>query len=385
VPVKSTRLKKPCQPTNYMSDPQKVSVQKPDWIYRNVLKPIFFRMDPEDIHDRFTLLGSVLAKTPPTRFVINKICRFDHPMLETSVDGIQFKNPKDLAAGFDKNAKLWNILPDVGFGFAELGTVTPQSYEGNPKPRLARLPKDESIIVNYGLKNDGAQVIRARLAGKRFRIPIGISIARTNTKMSLNDAVKEYATAFRTMHPIGSFTTINVSCPNTSDGRTFCSPDLLEPVLKAISKEKHTKPVYVKFKSDINGKELKDSLELIDNQKWVSGVILSNLRMDRSCLITPKEEWAHLKGHLSGRPTRTLSLGQIKTARKITDKTIIGVGGIFTAEHAYEKIREGASLVQMVTGLIYEGPRVVGRINKGLVELLKRDGFSSIKEAVGSK
>lgn len=348
---------------------------------------MLFKYDPETVHQRMTRTGLFLAQHTIARNLVRRLCWYGHPALHTVVDGISYQNPVGLAAGFDKNARLWNILPDIGFGFAELGSITPRPCQGNPRPRLFRLPADKSILVNYGLCNDGALEIRQRLDKAHFRIPMGMSIARTNKPMPFSQAVSEYRTAFHIMHPLGAYTTINVSCPNTQDGRMFCSPELLSPILKEIGKEHHVKPVYVKIKPDMMGADLTEVVSIINKYPWVSGLILSNLTQQREGLITPKSEIdaLSLKGGLSGKPTEEKSLQQIRTVTKLTDKTIIGVGGIFSAQDAYKKICAGASLVQLVTGLIYEGPRAIGIINQELVELLKQDGFSSLNEAVGSK
>ncbi|MBI4451671.1 quinone-dependent dihydroorotate dehydrogenase [Candidatus Woesearchaeota archaeon] len=355
-------------------------------VYKNIVKPIAFRLDPETVHERVTGLGVLLGKTPLTRAVVRAACYYSHPQLRTTVAGIEFKNPVGLAAGFDKNARLYNILPDVGFGFAELGSVTGEPCAGNPRPRLFRLPNEKSIIVNYGLYNEGSEAIAKRLAGVRFRIPIGFSVAKTNDpSLDTKGGIADYVKAYRRMHPLGSYTTINVSCPNTGDGQYFCYPENLAPLLKALEKEQHSKPIFLKIKPDMNQMQLCEVVELIEKHDWVTGLIISNLTTNRTGLATPKEELDRLslKGGLSGRPVQQKANACINFVHKRTNKVIIGCGGIFSGKDAYEKIKLGASLVQLVTGMIFEGPTVIGRINRELVTLLQKDGFRNIGEAVG--
>ena len=259
----------------------------------------------------------------------------------------------------------------------EIGSVTAKECLGNPKPRLFRVPEHDGIIVNYGLCNDGAEVIFNRLKDKKFRFPIGISIAKTNDASIKGDAsVEEYFKAYEIMKDIGDYITINISCPNVGDGRSFEDTKLLEKLLKRIGK-KH-KPLFLKISPDISKRNLDKIIEL--NGKYnLDGFVVSNLTKDKKLI---KKE---INGGLSGRLTKKKADELIKYVYRKTKgkKIIIGVGGIFNAEDAYKKIRNGASLVQLITGMIYKGPGVIKEINKGLVKLLERDGFNSIKDAVG--
>ena len=255
-------------------------------IYKNVLKPIFFKMDPEDVHNRMTRLGVLLGKTALGRGLTSGLFYFDHPALHNTVAGIAFKNPVGLAAGFDKNAQLYKILPEIGFGHAELGSITGQPCLGNPRPRLFRLPKEKSILVNYGLYNKGAEAISHRLANVKFKIPIGFSVAKANDpSLGLEEGIQDYRKAYLHMHPLGAYTTINVSCPNTSDGITYQDPHKLDMLLKAIAKEKHLKPVFLKIKSDFTNAEplcrraLKICESTLDNEHPEMVTSLNNLAL----------------------------------------------------------------------------------------------------------
>jgi len=345
-------------------------------MYEKLVKPILFKKDPEEVHNNFLKLGEVLGSFFVSRKLIESLYLYKNKKLNIEIKGINFENPIGLSAGFDKNGVLTDIIPSVGFGFMEIGSVTAKECLGNPRPRLFRVPEHEGIIVNYGLCNDGAEVIFNRLKDKKFRFPIGISIAKTNDASIKGDAsVEEYFKAYEIMKGIGDYITINISCPNVGDGRSFEDTKLLEKLLKKIG-EKH-KSLFLKISPDISKKNLDKIIEL--NKKYnLDGFVVSNLTKDKKLI---KKNI----GGLSGKLTKKKADELIKYVYKKTKgkKIIIGVGGIFTAEDAYRKIRNGASLVQLITGMIYKGPGVIKEINKGLVKLLERDGFDSIKDAIG--
>ena len=232
--------------------------------------------------------------------------------------------------------------------------------------------------------NKGCVAISKKLANVKFKIPIGLSIAKTNDASikTTEDGIKDYIKAYRHMHPLGSYTTINVSCPNTSDGQTFGHPENLEPLLNAISRELHLKPVFIKIKPDFNHEKLKEIIEIVNKYDWLTGFIISNLTMDRTGLKVSKEELdkISLKGGLSGLPVQKKSNEAIKFVHVNSDKLIIGCGGIFNGQDAYEKLNNGASLLQMVTGLIYEGPGVVSKINRELVDIIQKEGYKNVSE-----
>lgn len=355
--------------------------------YRRVLKPLFFVRDPEDVHDRMIAMGVRLGRHAAARRFARALFSYTHPYLEQTILGLRFSNPVGLAAGFDKNAQLTDILPHAGFGFAEVGSVTGEPCEGNPRPRLWRLPRSQSIVVWYGLKNDGGEAVAARLLGKHFLFPLGISVAKTNSPATVETAagIADYVKAFRTVQNIADYVTVNISCPNAFGGEPFTDPVKLDLLLAAIGRLAPTKPVFLKLPADLMPGEL-DALLDVSTGHRVDGYICSNVtkRRDNPRVI---ERDVPPKGGLSGKPTELLSNALISQCyRRLHGRAlIIGCGGVFTAEDAYEKIRLGASLIQMITGMIYRGPQVVSEINQGLVRLLRKDGYANISQAVGSK
>jgi dihydroorotate dehydrogenase len=358
-------------------------------MYEKVLKPIFFRFDPEHMHDFFTWFGALLGGTALTRWIVASACDYEHSSLATRVAGIDFKNPIGLGAGFDKDVRLTKIMPAVGFGFMEVGAITQFPYEGNKGLRLARLPDDKSLIVYYGLKNQGMEAIEKKLKRLTFAFPVGINIAKTNrADIKGEKSVEDYVATYKQLAHYFSYVTLNVSCPNAQDGCTFQDPALLDALLSALSKEAKVRPVFLKLSTHLSMDEVDAIIAVVEKYHLVDGFVLGNLSKDRSILHlrSPQEKLDILpEGGISGAPLKLLSNTMIryiyqKTAGKYI---LIGLGGVFTAEDAYEKIKAGASLVQMVTGLIYGGPMAVKRINKGLVRLLARDGYATVADAVG--
>lgn len=353
-------------------------------IYTKILKPILFRFDPEDVHDFFVGTGKILGKYSATQYLTKKLFYYENPILEQNILGIHFKNPIGLAAGFDKNGVLTDILPSVGFGFLELGSITGEPCEGNPRPRLWRLPKDKSLVVYYGLKNDGCEVIAKRLGAKKFEVPIGISTAKTNCAITAETqkGIEDYVKAYSAFTNIGAYDTINISCPNAFGGQPFTDPQKLELLLEAIVSKRSSKPIFLKLSPDISEENIDAIIELARKYK-INGFICSNLTKKRENI---KDSTIPEKGGLSGKKVAEKANDQIQYIYQKTrgEFVIIGLGGIFSAEDAYKKIRLGASLVQLITGMIFEGPQVIGEINTELAALLKRDGFKNISEAIGA-
>ncbi len=358
------------------------------WLYKHVAKPVYFRLDPEKVHDRMTAVGEFLGRHAVTKWITSRLFRYDNQLLEQTIIGIRFSNPIGLAAGFDKNAQLMDILPSVGFGFEEIGSITGETCEGNPKPRLWRLPESKGLVVNYGLKNDGCEAIALRLGRKKFDFPIGTSIAKTNSPATVDvgAGIADYEKAFRAFSSIGQYFTVNISCPNAFGGEPFTDPARLELLLSRLDLIRTDKPIFLKLPVDLSIPEL-DALTAVADRYRVHGIILSNLTKNRTrSEIKPEEIAGITKGGISGKPTFDASNVLIEHLYKTTGKrfVIIGCGGVFSAEDAYEKIKRGASLVQLITGMIFEGPQIIGEINRGLVRLMKRDGYNNIGEAVGS-
>lgn len=356
-------------------------------LYKNLFKPIAFSLDPEFVHDRILSVGVLLGKTNLGRKLTRALFAYSSPVLEQTLAGIHFPNPIGLAAGFDKNAELTDILPEVGFGFAELGSITGEACSGNPKTRLWRLPKSKSLVVYYGLKNDGAEKISMRMKNRIFKIPIGISVAKTNSPQTVNltDGVKDYAKAYRAFAETGSYITVNISCPNAFGGQPFTDPVRLEALLAELDTIPSSKPVFLKLSPDQEMQEVDALLEVIGRHN-IAGIICSNLtknRNNKKIIETGLPE----VGGLSGKAVEDLANKLIihiykKTGRKYI---IVGCGGVFNAEDAYKKIKLGASLIQLITGMIYEGPQIIGEINQGLVKLLQRDGYKNVSEAIGAE
>lgn len=358
-------------------------------IYQNFLKPFLFKKDPEEVHDNFIRIGAFLSSHRITRAFTALLFNYHHHILESNVDGLKYLNPIGLSAGFDKDANLHNIMPKVGFGFEEVGSVTLRPYEGNPKPRLYRLFNSKGLVVYYGLKNIGVEKIVERV---KVRLDpnfiLGISVAKTNSKDCSTDVggIDDYVGSLKILEKanVGDYYTINISCPNTYGGEPFTTPERLDPLLATIDELDIQKPVYIKMPINHKWEEFDKLLQVVVKHR-INGVVIGNLNKDRSSELIKDEIPEHIKGGISGVPTRQLSTELIrKTYMNYgNDLTIIGVGGIFTAEDAYEKILAGASLLQMITGMIFGGPQTIGEINRGLVSFLKRDGYATLSEAIG--
>lgn len=353
--------------------------------YRSTLKPAFFRRDPEAMHERMTALGRFLGRRGFLRRATAALFSYAHPALRQTINGIQFQNPVGLAAGFDKDAELVDILPAVGFGFMEVGSITGEPCEGNVRPRLWRLPKSKGLIVYYGLKSKGCERIAAQLFNRQFAIPIGTSVAKTNSPATvpLEAGVADYAKAFRALAHIGQYTTVNISCPNAFGGEPFVESSRLDALLARLDKIPTAKPAFLKLPPGLAAAEL-DAILAVAGRHRIAGFICTNLAKDRrnAGIVDPLPE----RGGISGKPLAAFADETIRQVygRTKGQYTIIGCGGIFSAEDAYRKIRLGASLVQLITGMIFEGPQLISEINRGLVRLLKRDGFKNISEAVGA-
>jgi dihydroorotate dehydrogenase len=356
------------------------------WVYQRLIKPVLFRFDPEDVHDATVRLSKFAASIPPIRWVISHLWVYRNPLLEQKVCGISFCNPIGLAGGFDKNAELTQFIPLLGFGFTEVGSITQYPCDGNPRPRLWRMPESKSILVYYGLKNNGVDEISSRLQKNGSSIPIGTNIAKTNSKEACDDdvAIEDYAYSFQKLANIGDYFTVNISCPNTYGGQPFTDKTRLDALLSRLDTIKTNKPVFIKLSPDITDEQRKDIAALSFKHR-VDGFICTNLVKSRKAKGMPKD-FPSENGGMSGGLVRELSDELISDMYKYTKgkKIIIGCGGVFTAKHAYEKIKRGATLIQMITGMIYQGPQVVANINKDLAVLLRNDGYLSISEAVGS-
>ena len=356
------------------------------FFYKNLLQPLFFQFDPETVHDRMGFFGEFLGIFSLTRNITSSLFNYSDKKLEQDILGIKFKNPVGLGAGFDKNAQLINILPSVGFGFAEVGSITGEPCEGNPKPRLWRLKKSKSLVVYYGLKNDGCEVISEKLKSKKFEIPIGTNIAKTNSPNTVETdmGIADYIKAFKEFTEIGAYFTINISCPNAYGGLPFTDSGRLDKLLDKIDRIATKKPIFLKLSPDLPKSEI-DKIIMVCSRHRVHGFVLTNLtknRTNRKVL----DKVLSAEGGMSGKIVENLSNELISYIFQKTNGkyVIIGLGGVFSAQDAYKKIMLGASLVALISGMIYEGPQVISEINIGLVKLLERDGYSNISQAIGA-
>ncbi len=360
-------------------------------IYKFFLRRILFKFDSETIHEIMVKGGEIIGSTKLVRGIVSGGLKADLPSVSQTIDQLKFVYPVGLAAGFDYEARLTKSLAPWGFGFQTVGTITNKAYGGNPKPMLGRLPKSKSLLVNKGFKNPGAEVIVKKLAPISFDIPVGISIGRTNSRelvdqqQSVEDIVKAFS-RFEISEVKHAYYELNISCPNLFGNVEFYSTKNLSQLLDAVDNLKLSRPVFVKMPIDKSEAETLKMLSVISKFQ-INGVIFGNLQKNRQHPSLDQIEVAKFaKGNFSGKPTFEDSNRLIKLAYKhYKDRfVIIGCGGIFSAEDAYEKIKNGATLVQLITGLVYQGPQLVMEINYGLVDLLKKDGFKNIAEAVGT-
>lgn len=360
------------------------------FIYRNFAKRILFLLDPEFIHEFTINKGEFFGKSKTITKILTKLFKTNSSFLKQKIAGINFNNPIGLAAGFDYDAKLTQTLFALDFGFQTVGTITNLPYKGNPKPMLGRLPKSKSLMVNKGFKNKGAEEIARKLSKFNFKIPLGISIGKTNANKqeAQKDAIVDILSAFNVFEDSNiknSYYELNISCPNLSGNITFYPPKNLNELLLEVDKLNLKKSIFIKMPINETNNQTLKMLEIICKHKIV-GVIFGNLQNDRTDKSLDKTEVKKFKnGNFSGKPTEKRSNELIVLAYKNYGKKliIIGCGGIFSAADAYKKIKLGATLVQLITGLIYEGPLLVSQINKELIELLKQDGYKNISEAIG--
>lgn len=342
-------------------------------MYKTLLRPLFFAFDPEKIHHFTFSLIKFTSKIPGFSWLFRSLYVVDDKRLERELFGLKFKNPVGLAAGFDKNAILYNELANFGFGFIEIGTVTPKGQEGNPKKRLFRLKEDKGIINRMGFNNEGLEAAIAQLKKNKGKLIIGGNIGK-NTATKPEDYTKDYLECFNALHPYVDYFVLNVSCPNVGSHAKLNDKDYLEELIGAVQKANKTfktqKPIVLKIAPDLNDGQLDEIIELV-KQTNLDGVIASNTSTDRSGLKASKEKLEAIgNGGLSGQPIREKSTRVIKYLSEKSNKAfpIIGVGGIHSAEDALEKLDVGADLVQIYTGFIYEGPSLIKGINKAILK-----------------
>nr|WP_202819663.1 quinone-dependent dihydroorotate dehydrogenase [Thaumasiovibrio occultus] len=356
-------------------------------------------MEPENAHYTLKKIGVFLGTNPVTRKLTSLFFDYEHKSLNTTVDDIEYRNPVGLSAGFDKDGELTNIYPSIGFGLAELGSFTGEVCPGNPGRRLFRMVKSKAIVVWYGLNNQGAEKISARLKDVDFgKLRVGVNAAKSNVtpEFDLQESIDDYIKTMTCFKDIGDYFTINISCPNTQDGEPFVDRANLDALLTQVNEKIRPltdRPIYVKLAADLELHEIDIIIDACVEHGY-EGVVLTNLAKPGSNQEHIPAEYPSAqgllpkgKGAMSGLPLQRISTNVIRHVYRRTrgKLTIIGVGGVFSAKDAYEKITSGASLLHMITTMIFDGPQNINEINRGLVKLLKQDGFETIAEAVGSR
>ncbi len=342
----------------------------------SILRPFLFSLDPETAHD-LAIKSLKLNPLPSKMFEVE-----DEQMLKIQVFGKNFPNPIGLAAGFDKSAEAYNSLLRLGFGFIEVGTVTPLEQYGNPKPRIFRLEEDKALINRLGFNNDGMEIIKERIKSNSKRGLLGVNIGpNKDTKDQKND----FCLGLKNFFDIADYITINISSPNTEGLRDFHDQEKLKDLLitlNAIKKEKKTNiPLLLKISPDIKDNYISEIVEQATSNN-ISGIVLTNTtNANRNNLINKNKE----EGGLSGEPLQKISTIMIrKFYKELKGKIpIIGVGGVNSGKSAYEKILAGASLLQLYTGFVYRGPSTAKDIKKELIHILKTEGIKNIKDVIG--
>lgn len=340
-------------------------------MYKALIRPVLFLFNPEKVHHFTTGVFVALCQLPGFSSLFKNLYTVKHKKLERNLFGLTFSNPVGLAAGFDKQASLYNSFSNLGFGFIEVGTITPKGQPGNPKPRMFRLQDDSGLINRLGFNNDGVKAAIANLKKRKTNIIIGGNIGKN--KVTPNEKANEdYTTCFEALYPYVDYFVVNVSSPNTPNLRTLQEKEplkklLLELIQLNAQKEKK-KPLLLKIAPDLTVEQLDDIVE-IAQEVGLDGLIATNTTIDRDGLKSSPTLTQEMGG-LSGKPVFNKSNEVIRYLRKQLGKDfpIIGVGGIFTGQDAFEKMKAGADLVQVYTGFIYEGPAMVKKINKYLIQ-----------------
>ena len=358
-------------------------------IYQHVLRPLAFRRDAEAMHDCAVRMGSRVGACPWLTRWLRRRYTVDDPRLQCTVAGLDFPNPIGLAAGYDKSGYSVAALAALGFGSVEVGSVSADPSDGNPRPRLWRVPEDKAIVVNYGLPNEGAEAVARRLSALRLPVPLGINVVKTNRLQTEPDEAvfADYEAGVRGVKDVCDYLMINLSCPNTESGRDFFGePGQVAELLRRLDTLKPAIPVFFKI-SPMGGDEALDRvLEETYPFPWVSGFMFNLPPGKPVALSLPQERLESMPGAVAGKPIQGIIDERTAALYRRMDKEryrLIAAGGVFNAEDAYRKIRHGASLVQLWTGLVYQGPGVVRRINEGLLNIIERDGLTHIHDALG--
>ena len=355
--------------------------------YKHVIKPCFvFSHDPDTAHDQMITFCRVTKRIPPLMWLLREMLDYTDPILETSVMGVDFANPFGLSAGLDKNCDMPVLMDNVGFGFETVGSTTARPCPGNPRPWFHRLPEYDSMMVHVGLANDGSERVIPRVEKawtQAKTMQMSVSIARTNDHLTgdIEEGIEDYCTSMRRAAGRTAMVEVNISCPNTMAGEPFNeSPEALDRLFSALDAIDRPQPTLVKMPLNKSWDEFRALLDVLAEHN-VQGVSIANLQKDRTGLQIPRE-W---EGGLSGGPTYRASNEIIRRVyREYGNRfAIAGIGGVTTPEQAYAKIRCGSSLVMFISALMYRGPQQITVLKRGLAQLLRRDGFDSVAQAVG--
>ena len=342
------------------------------------VKPLLFALPAETAHEAVSgALG--LIQGTPVEGRLGRHYAVEDGRLRVEAFGCSFPNPVGVAAGFDKNARIPRALAALGFGHVEVGGVTAEPQSGNPRPRLFRLAEDRALVNRMGFNNEGADAVGARLADLELTVPLGVNVGKSKST-PLAEAEADYRYTYERVADSADYVVVNVSSPNTPGLRSLQRRDRLESILGTL-RDAGADPLLVKLSPDLPDPAVEEALAVVDDLD-LEGVIATNTTTERpDTLRSPNRAET---GGLSGKPIEGRSTEMVRFVAERTDVPVVGVGGVSDARGAYAKIRAGASLVQIYTGLVYEGPGVVREINEGLLELLERDGFGSVEEAVGA-
>jgi len=344
----------------------------------DLAKPLLFSLPAETAHRLVHGLLDAADGTPVTRALADRYVVED-PRLRVEAFGQSFSNPVGVAAGFDKNAQIPGALAALGFGFVEVGGVTAVPQDGNPRPRMFRLREDEAIVNRMGLNNQGADVVGDRLARTDAPVPVGVNVAKSE-HVGTDDAPEDYRRTYRQVADGGDFFVVNVSCPNSQGFEELQNKGAMRAVLSELT-DAGAEPLLVKLSPDLPEPAADDALDLV-TELDLDGVVAVNTTTERpESLRSPNRAE---QGGLSGKPIEAEATEMVRFCAERVDVPVVGVGGVSTAEGAYRKIRAGASVVELYTGLVYRGPSIAREINEGLLDLLERDGFESVEKAIGA-
>lgn len=340
-------------------------------------KPLLFQLPPETAHGAVHTLLRGIQQTPITELLRRQYV-VESDRLRTTVFGQEFPNPVGVAAGFDKNAEIPAALAALGFGFVEVGGVTARPQSGNERPRVFRLPEDEALINRMGLNNDGATAVGRRLAATNVSIPVGVNIAKSET-VEAESAPADYRETYEAVADGGDFFVVNVSCPNSQGFEELQNRDAMAAIVGEL-RAAGAGPLLIKLSPDLPEPAVDDALSIVAEFD-LDGVVATNTTTERTQGLKSLNRAE--TGGLSGKPIESRATEMVRYVASRVDVPVIGVGGVSSAADAYRKIRAGASLVQLYTAFVYEGPAIARNINEQLRRLLEEDGFASVEEAVG--